>query len=50
MAAMRKPETKVAQLCKELGITSQTLYRQVAPDGSPRSEGLGLFKGADRGV
>lgn len=50
MAAMGKPETKVAQLCTELGITRQTLYRHVAPDGSPRSDGLKLLKGADRGA
>jgi DNA invertase Pin-like site-specific DNA recombinase len=50
MAAMGKPETKVAQLCAELGITRQTLYRHVAPDGSPRSDGLRLLKGADSGA
>ena len=30
-AAMGKPETKVADLCAELGITRQTLYRFVDP-------------------
>jgi DNA invertase Pin-like site-specific DNA recombinase len=34
MAAMGKPETKVADLCRELGITRQTLYRHVGPDGA----------------
>ncbi|WP_448207492.1 recombinase family protein [Azospirillum sp. sgz302134] len=29
MAAMGKPETKVNELCRELGITRQTLYRHV---------------------
>jgi DNA invertase Pin-like site-specific DNA recombinase len=43
MAAMGKPETKVADLCKELGVTRQTLYRHVAPDGTPRSDGLKLL-------
>jgi len=33
MAAMGQKETKVADLCSELGITRQTLYRHVAPDG-----------------
>ena len=33
MAAMGKPETIVGELCAELGITRQTLYRHVAPDG-----------------
>ncbi len=36
---MGKPETKVGNLCKELGITRQTLYRFVAPDGSLRADG-----------
>jgi hypothetical protein len=31
--------TVVADLCKELGITSQTLYRHVAPDESLRADG-----------
>src|SRR3954463_14879788 len=35
MAAMGKPETKIGALCQELGVTRQTLYRHVAPDGSP---------------
>jgi DNA invertase Pin-like site-specific DNA recombinase len=33
MAAMGHPETKVSALCKELGITRQTLYRHVGPQG-----------------
>ncbi|WP_456115022.1 hypothetical protein [Sphingomonas changnyeongensis] len=28
---MGKPETTVAELCAELGITRQTLYRHVTP-------------------
>jgi hypothetical protein len=34
MAAMGKPETRTGQLCAELGITSQTLYRHVDPTGA----------------
>lgn len=37
-AAMGKPETKVADLCQELGITRQTLYRHVAPNGQLRKD------------
>jgi hypothetical protein len=29
MASMGKPETKVGELCAELGISRQTLYRHV---------------------
>ena len=39
MAAMGKPETKVGELCLELGITRQTLYRHIGPDGSLRNDG-----------
>ena len=39
MAAMGKPETKVGELCLELGITRQTLYRHIGPDGSLREDG-----------
>jgi AcrR family transcriptional regulator len=34
MAAMGQKETKVADLCSELGVTRQTLYRHVAPNGT----------------
>lgn len=44
MAAMGKPETKVADLCRELGITRQTLYRHVGPDGSLREDGRKLLE------
>jgi DNA invertase Pin-like site-specific DNA recombinase len=44
MAAMGKPETKVADLCKELGISRQTLYRYVAPDGTPRRDAQRFLK------
>lgn len=39
MAAMGKPETKVGALCAELGITRQTLYRHVDPQGNLRADG-----------
>lgn len=42
-AAMGKPETKIGPLCRELGITRQTLYRHVAPDGSLREYGTKLL-------
>lgn len=38
-AAMGKPETKIAELCAELGVTRQTLYRHVAPKGDLRPDG-----------
>lgn len=44
MAAMGQPETKVGDLCNELGITRQTLYRHVAPDGKLRDGGKKLLK------
>lgn len=39
MAAMGQPETKVADLCEELGVTRQTLYRHVSPKGELREDG-----------
>lgn len=42
-AAMGKAETKIGPLCRELGITRQTLYRHVAPDGSLRQHGAKLL-------
>jgi DNA invertase Pin-like site-specific DNA recombinase len=42
-AAMGQPETKVEELCVELGVTRQTLYRHVAPDGSLRADGQRLL-------
>ena len=43
MVAMGKPETRVAELCKELGITRQTLYRHVGPTGQLRNDGQKLL-------
>lgn len=42
-AAMGQPETKVADLCAELGITRQTLYRFVGPKGELRTDGEKLI-------
>ncbi|MDC0535455.1 recombinase family protein [Francisellaceae bacterium] len=44
MAAMGNPETKVNELCKELEITRQTLYRHVSPDGKLRVDGTKLLE------
>lgn len=43
-AAMGQPETKVADLCVELGITRQTLYRFVGPKGELRADGEKLLE------
>ena len=39
MAAMGQKETVVSELCKELGVTRQTLYRHLGPDGALRQDG-----------
>jgi NAD(P)-dependent dehydrogenase (short-subunit alcohol dehydrogenase family) len=39
MAAMGKPKTKVADPCRELGVTRQTLYRDVSSTGNLREDG-----------
>ncbi|TFC85341.1 Hin recombinase [Cryobacterium sp. TMT3-29-2] len=39
MAVIGQKETKVRELCKELGITRQTLYRHVSPTGELRPDG-----------
>ena len=38
-ASMGKPGTNVSDLCKELGVTRQTLYRHVSPTGELRDDG-----------
>ena len=45
MAAMGQPETRVGDLCNELGITRQTLYRHVDPGGNIRDDGKKLLEG-----
>jgi DNA invertase Pin-like site-specific DNA recombinase len=42
-AAMADQETKVADLCRELGVTRQTLYRHVGPAGELRADGQKLL-------
>ncbi len=43
MSAMGNPETSVADLCAELGVTRQTLYRHVDPSGVLRPDGKKLL-------
>ena len=43
-AAMAKRDTRVGDLCKELGVTRQTLYRFVDPKGELRADGTKLLK------
>ena len=43
-AAMAKRDTKVGDLCDELGVTRQTLYRFVSPKGELRADGTKLLK------
>lgn len=43
MASMGQPETKVGELCAEMHITRQTLYRHVSPKGELRPDGLKLL-------
>lgn len=43
MASMGQPDTEVGALCKELGITRQTLYRHVSPTGELRPDGIRLL-------
>ena len=43
-AAMAKRDTKVGDLCKELGVTRQTLYRFVDPKGQLRADGTKLLE------
>jgi DNA invertase Pin-like site-specific DNA recombinase len=43
MAAIGHQETKVGDLCRELGVTRQTLYRHVSPAGELRADGVKLL-------
>ncbi len=42
-ATIGHPETKIGPLCKELGVTRQTLYRHVCPKGNIRPDGEKLL-------
>ncbi len=44
IASMGKKDTKVGELCRELGITRQTLYRHVSPTGTLRPDGEKLIE------
>jgi len=44
MTALGNPKTRVAALCKELGVTRQTLYRHVSPEGELRPDGARLLE------
>lgn len=41
-ASMRKSGTRASDLCAEFGITRQTLYRHIAPNGELRADGRRL--------
>lgn len=47
-ASMSQPGTNVGQLCKELGVTRQTLYRHVSPTGQLRNDGQKVLAEAPR--
>jgi hypothetical protein len=42
-AAMAKRDTKVSDLCTELGVTRQTIYRFVGPNGELRADATKLL-------
>jgi DNA invertase Pin-like site-specific DNA recombinase len=43
-AAMADQATNVGDLCRELGVTRQTLYRHVGPTGELREDGRKLLE------
>ena len=50
LASMGKSETKISALCLELGITRQTLYRHVSPNGELRPDGKNCLVRSDYGL
>jgi hypothetical protein len=48
MASMGKPETKVSELCKELGIPRQTFYRHVSANGEACPDGVRVLSRKER--
>jgi hypothetical protein len=50
MAAMSNRDTKVGELWSELGITRQTLYQHVGPQGELRADGQKLLDRKGRGA
>jgi len=49
-AAMVDRDTKVGDLCKELGVTRHTLYRFVGPKGELRRDGAKLLKSKTQNI
>ena len=47
---MAEPDTRVGDLCKELGVTCQTLYRFVGPKGELRRDGAKLLKSKTQNI
>lgn len=43
-ASMKSRDSSVSELCKELGVTRQTLYKYVGPDGELRDYGNRVLK------
>ena len=43
-AAMKQKKTVVSELCRELNVTRQTLYRHLSPDRQLRPDGERLLK------
>lgn len=50
LGAMNNPQTNVQELCKVLGVSRQTLYRHVAPDGTLRPDGEKLLNRAKKPI
>mgnify|MGYP002382249793 CR=1 FL=1 len=50
LAALGQPETRIGDLCVELGVSRQTLYRHVGPDGSLRPDGRRLLAWTSTGI
>lgn len=44
LGAMNNRQTNVGELCKVIGVSRQTLYRHVAPDGTLRADGEKLLR------
>jgi DNA invertase Pin-like site-specific DNA recombinase len=49
-AAMGQPGTKISDLCRELGVSRQTLYRHVDPKGQLRLDGKKLLHARKRSM
>ena len=47
---MGQPGTKEGELCAELGITRQALYRHVTPKGQLRPDGEKLLRRRGKGA